>query len=61
MQLLARRCRVLQPAKDRRLRELRPCQFALALNKVCFFANSLAVVVNSVCKTEGICAMVFMD
>jgi len=52
---------MLQPAKDRRLRELRPCQFALTLNKPCFFANSLAVLVNSVCNSLGICAIVFMD
>jgi len=61
MELLSCRGRMLQPAKYRRLRELRPCQFALTLNKPCFFANSLAVLVNSVCNSLGICAIVFMD
>jgi thymidine kinase len=60
MQLLARRGWMVQPAEDRRLGELRTRQLTLPLDEACFFANSFAVVVNSVCKTEGICAIVFM-
>jgi thymidine kinase len=51
---------MLQPAKDRRLRELRATQFSLALNEACFFARSSAVVVNSVWSALGICVIVFM-
>jgi hypothetical protein len=51
----------LKPAKDGGLCELRPGQFALALNEARFLANSFAVLVNRVWSTRGICVMVFME
>lgn len=60
MQLLARRARLVQPAKDDRLHELTPCQFSLTLDEPCFFAMASAVVVNRVWSFACTCVMVVM-